>query len=145
MSRDYHQKLVPAIKAVDYRRVYYRRAVTTSSRNRHSNSTIKRNIRLQSPKCQLNFKTSTKILANQSQIQTKTQRQTTSHPKHIAQTRNNDNISKNIKRKDAEQGKLHKSPTANRPKKKPYKETANQHSAYNTDEFTYNANTQRWS
>ena len=27
----------------------------------------------------------------------------------------------------------------------PYKETANQLSAYNTDTFTYNANAQRWS
>ena len=73
---------------------------------------------MQSPKCQLNFKPSTKILADQSQIQTKTQLKTTSDPKHIVQTRDNDNISKSIKRKDAKQGKLHKPPIANLPKKK---------------------------
>ena len=113
-----NKKVVPTIKAVDYQRADYWRAVTTSPKNRQSNSTIKRNIKVRSPKCQLNFKTSTKILANQSQIQTKTQPETTSHPKHIVKTRNNDNISKNIKRKDAKQGKLHKPPTANPPKKK---------------------------
>ena len=113
-----NKKVVPTIKAVDYQRADYWRAVTTSSKNRQSNSTIKRNIKLRSPKCQLNFKISTKILANQSKIQTKTQPETTSHPKHIVQTRNNDNISKNIKIKDATQGKLHKPPTANPPKKK---------------------------
>ena len=113
-----NKKVVPTIKAVDYQRVDCWRTVTTSSKNRQSNSTIKRNIKLRSPKCQLNFKTSTKILANQSQIQTKTQPETTSHPKDIVQTRNNDNISKNIERNDAKQGKLHKPPTANPPKKK---------------------------
>ena len=113
-----NKRVVPTIKVVDYQRADYWRAVTTSSKNRQSNSTIKRNIKLRSPKCQLNFKTSTKILADQSQIQTKTQSETTSHPKQIVQTRNNDNISKNIKRKDAKQGKLHKPPTANPPKKK---------------------------
>ena len=54
---------------------------------------------MQSQKCQLNFKTLTKILANQTQIQTKTQPETTSHPKHIIQTRNKDNTRKNIKGK----------------------------------------------
>ena len=73
---------------------------------------------MQSPKCQLNFKPSTKILADLSQIQTKTQLKTTSDPKHIVQTRDNDNISKSIKRKDAKQGKLHKPPIANLSKKK---------------------------
>ena len=79
----------------------------------------------------------------------KTQPETTSHPKHIVQTRDNNNICKSIKRKEAKQGKLHKPPIANSPKKKlatkspPYKETANQHSAYNTDTFTYNADTQK--
>ena len=97
---------------------HYRRAITTSSRNRQLNSTIKRNVKLLSPKCQLNFKTSTQILANQSQIQTKTQPETTSHPKHIVQTRDNGNICESIKRKDAKQGKLHKPPIANPPKKK---------------------------
>ena len=96
-----NEKVLPTIKAVDYQRTDYRRAITTSSRNRQSNFSIKRNIKLQSPKCQLNFKTSTKFLTNQSQIQTKTQPETTSHPKHIVQTRVNDNISKSIKRKDA--------------------------------------------
>ena len=111
-------KVLPTIKAVDYQRTDYRRAITTSSRNRQSNFSIKRNIKLQSPKCQLNFKTSTKIFTNQSQIQTKTQPETTSHPKHIVQTRDNDNISKSIKTKDPKQGKLHKTPTANPTKKK---------------------------
>ena len=113
-----NEKVVLTIKLVDYQRADYRMAITTSSRNRQSNSAIKRNIKLRPPKCQLNFKTSTKILANQSQIQTKTQRETTSHPKHIVQTRNNDSVSKNIKRKDAKQGKFHKPPIANQPKKK---------------------------
>ena len=113
-----NEKVLPTVKAVDYRRTDYRRAITTSSRNRQSNFSIKRNIKLQSPKCQLNFKTSTKFLTNQSQIQTKTQPETTSHPKHIVQTRNNDNISQSIKRKDAKQGKLHKTPIANPTKKK---------------------------
>ena len=103
---------------MDYQRADYRRGITTSSRNRQSNFSIKRNIKLQSPKCQLNFKTSTKFLTNQSQIQTKTQPETTSHPKHIVQTRDNDNISKSIKRKDPKQGKLHKTPIANPTKKK---------------------------
>ena len=113
-----NEKVLPTIKAVDYQRADYRRVITTSSKNRQSNSTIKRNIKLQSPKCQLNFKTSTKFLTNQSQIQTKTQPETTSHPKHIVQTRDNDNISKSIKRKDPKQGKLHKTPIANPTKKK---------------------------
>ena len=89
-----------------------------SSRYRKSTSTIKRNVKLCSAKYQLNFKPSTKILADQSQIQTKTQPKTTSDPKHMVQTRENDNISKSIKRKDAKQGKLHKNPIANPPKKK---------------------------
>ena len=119
MLRDYHQrKVVPTIKAVDYQRVDYRKVITTSSRNRKSNSTIKKYVKLRSPKCQLNFKPSTKILANQLQIQTKTQPKTTSDPKHIVQTRDNDSISKNIKRKGPKQGKLHKHPIANPPKKK---------------------------
>ena len=113
-----HKKVVPTIKAVDYQRADYRKAITTLSRNRQSNSTIKRNVKLRSPKYQLNFNTSTKILANQSQIQTKTQLEITSQPKQIVQTRDNDNISKSIKRKDAKQGKLHKNPIANPPKKK---------------------------
>ena len=46
------------------------------------------------------------------------QPETTLHPKHIVQTRNNNNISKNIERKDAKQGKLNKPPTANPLKKK---------------------------
>ena len=46
------EKVVPTIKAVDYQRADYRRAITTSSRNRQSNSTMKRNIKLQLPKCQ---------------------------------------------------------------------------------------------
>ena len=62
----------------------------------------------------LNFE----ILADQSQIQTKTQAKRTSDPKHIVQTRDNDNICKSIKRKDAKQGKLHKPPISNLPKKK---------------------------
>ena len=41
---------------------------------------------MESLKCQLNFKTSTQILTNQSQIQTKMQQETKSHPKHIVQT-----------------------------------------------------------
>ena len=113
-----NEKVLPTIKAVDYQRTDYRRAITTSSRNRQSNFSIKRNIKLQSPKCQLNFKTSTKFLTNQSQIQIKTQPETTSHPKHIVQTRDNDSISKSIKRKDPKQGKLHKAPTAYPTKKK---------------------------
>ena len=113
-----NKNVVPTIKTVDYQWADYRRAITTSSRNRQSNSTIERNIKLQSPKYQLNFKTSTKILTNQPQIRTKTQPETTSHPKHIVQTRDNDNISKSIKRKDAKQGKLHKPPTVNPPQKK---------------------------
>ena len=100
-----HKKVVPTIKAVDYQRADYRKAITTLSRNRQSNSTIKRNVKLRSPKYQLNFNTSTKILADQSQIQTKTQLEITSQPKQIVQRRDNDNISKSIKRKDA---KLHK-------------------------------------
>ena len=103
-----NEKVVPTIKAVDHQRADYRRAITTSSRNRRLNFSIKGNIKLQWPKCQLNFKTSTKFLTNQSQIQTKTQPETTSHPKHIVQTRDNYNISKSIKRKDAKQGKLQK-------------------------------------
>ena len=63
---------------------------------------------MQSPKCQLNLKTLTKILANQIQIQTKTQPETTSHPKHILQTRDNANISKTMKRKNTKQEKLYK-------------------------------------
>ena len=78
-----NEKVALAIKAVDYRRADCRRAVTTFSRNRQSKSTIKRNIKLQSPKYQLNFKTSSKILTNQSRIQTKMQPETTSHLKHI--------------------------------------------------------------
>ena len=92
-----NEKEIPAIKAVD--RPVYRRAITTSSRNQQLNSIVKRNIKMQSQKCQLNFKTLTKILANQTQIQTKTQPETTSHPKHIIQTRNKDNTRKNIKGK----------------------------------------------
>ena len=101
-----NKKVVPTVKAVDYQRADYRMEVTTSSRNGQSNSTFKRNIKLRSPKCQLNFKTSTKILANQSHIQTKTQPETTTHTKHMVHTRDNDSISKSIKRKDAKQGKL---------------------------------------
>ena len=113
-----NEKVLPTIKAVDYQRTDYRRTKTTLSRNREYNFSIKRNIKLQSPKCQLNFKASTKFLTNQSQIQTKTQPETTSNSKHIAQTRDNDNISKSIKRKDPKQGKLHKTPIANPTKKK---------------------------
>ena len=113
-----NEKVLPTIKAVDYQRADYRRVITTSSKNRQSNSTIKRNIKLQSPKCQLDFKTSTKILTNQSQIHTKMQPETISHPKHIIQTSDNDNISKSIKRKDTKQGKLKKKPITNPPKKK---------------------------
>ena len=105
------------MKAVDYERDY-RNAIITSSRNWQSNSTIKRNIKLRSPKFQLNFKPSTKILADQSHIQTKMQPKTISHPKHIVQTRDNDSIGKGIKRKDAKQGNLHKTPIKNPPKKK---------------------------
>ena len=112
-----NEKIVLTIKAVDYQRADYWRAITTSSRNQKSNSTIKRNIKLQSPKCQLNFKTLTKIWTNQSQIQTKTQPETKSQPKHIVQARDNDNISRSMKRKDARKGKLQNSPTANTPKK----------------------------
>ena len=60
----------------------------------------------------------TKMPTNQSQIQTKTQPETKSQPKHIVQTRDNDNISRSIKRKDAKKGKLQNPPTANTPKKK---------------------------
>ena len=77
-----NEKVVPTITVVDYQRADYRRATTTSSRNRQSNSTIKRNIKLRSPKCQLNFKISTKTPAHQLQIKTKTLPETTSHPKH---------------------------------------------------------------
>ena len=112
-----NEKVVPTIKVVDYQRADYRRAITTLSRNRQSNSTIKRNIKLQSPKCLVNFKTLTKILTNQSQIHTKKQPETTPHPKHIVQTRGNDSISKSIKRKDAKQEELKKT-FANPPKKK---------------------------
>ena len=59
-----NEKVVATIKAVDYQRADYWKAITTLSRNRQSNSTIKRNIKLQSLKCQLNFKTSTKISTN---------------------------------------------------------------------------------
>ena len=52
-----NKKVVPTIKAVDYQRADYWRTVTTSSKNRQSNSTIKRNMKLQSLNCQLNFKT----------------------------------------------------------------------------------------
>ena len=103
-----NEKVLPTIKAVDYQRADYRRVITTSSKNRQSNSTIKRNIKLQSPKCLVNFKTLTKILTNQSQIHTKKQPETTPHPKHIVQTRGNDSISKSIKRKDAKQEELKK-------------------------------------
>ena len=54
-----NEKVVPTVKAVDYQRADYQRAITTSLRNWQSNSTIKRNAKLRSPKCQLNFKTST--------------------------------------------------------------------------------------
>ena len=94
-----NEKIVPTIKAVDYQRADYRKTIKISSRNRQSNSTVKRNVKLRSSKCQLNFKTSTKILADQSQIQTKTQTKTTSHLKHTVQRRDNDNISKSIKKK----------------------------------------------
>ena len=43
-----NEKVVPTIKAVDYQRADYRRAITTSSRNRQSNSNIERNIKVQS-------------------------------------------------------------------------------------------------
>ena len=105
-----NKKLLPTVKAVDYQRADYQRAITTLSRNRQSNFSIKKNIKQQSPKCQLNFKTPTKFLTNQSQIQTKTQPETTSHPKHIVQTRVNDKISKSIKRKDAKAKKTSKKP-----------------------------------
>ena len=114
-----NEKVVSTIKTVDYQKADYRRAITTSSTNRHSDSTIKRNIKLQSPKCQLNFKTFTKFLANQPQTQPETQSETTSHPKHIAETRDKSNISKKIKRKDAKQGELQNIPIGNPPKKKP--------------------------
>ena len=55
-------------KSSRYQRADYRRAITTSSRNRQSYSTIKRNIKLRSLKFQLHFKTSIKILAIPSQI-----------------------------------------------------------------------------
>ena len=64
-----NEKVLPTIKAVDYQRTDNRRVITTSSRNRQSNFFIKRNIKLQSLKCQLNFKT-IKFFTNQSQIQT---------------------------------------------------------------------------
>ena len=69
-------------------------------------------------KCSTNNKTVDYQWAYQPQIRTKTQPETTSHPKHIAQTRDNNNISKSIKRKDAKQGKLHKPPPVNPPQKK---------------------------
>ena len=78
-----NRKVLPTIKAVDYQSVDYQRAITTLSKNRRSNS--KRNIKLESLKCQLNFKTSTQVLTNQSQIQTKMQQETKSHPKHMVQ------------------------------------------------------------
>ena len=43
-----NEKVVPTIKAVDYQRADYRRAITISSRNRQSNSNIERNIKVQS-------------------------------------------------------------------------------------------------
>ena len=70
-------------------------------------------------------------------------------PKTYCTSRRNNNIGKSIKRKNAKQGKLHKPPIANPPRKKLATKcpltikTANQHFAYNTDKFTYNANTQR--
>ena len=64
-----------------------------------------------------------KILADQSQTQTKTEPKRTSDPKHIIQTRDKNNISKSIKRKDAKQRKLDDDDD-------------------NTDTFTYNANTE---
>ena len=74
----------------------------TPSWNWRSNSTIKRDVNLQSPKCQFDFKT-TKILANQFQIQTKTQPEKISHPKlivcNVVATRGvNNNISPEIKK-----------------------------------------------
>ena len=74
----------------------------TPSWNWQSNSTIKRDVNLQSPKCQFDFKT-TEILANQLQIQTKTQPEKISHPKlivsNIVATRGvNNNISPEIKK-----------------------------------------------
>ena len=98
-----NEKEAPTIKAVD--RPDQWTTIATSSRHRQSNSIVKRNVKLWSPKCQLNFITSTKILANQTQIQTKTQPETISHPKHIVQTRDNDNISKSIKRKKTQSKK----------------------------------------
>ena len=111
-----NEKEAPTIKAVD--RPDQWTTIATSSRHRQSNSIVKRNVKLWSPKCQLNFIASTKILANQTQIQTKTQPETISHPKHIVQTRDNGNISKSIKKKDTKQEKFHKTPIANPPKKK---------------------------
>ena len=103
---------------------------------------------MQSQKCQLNFKTLTKILANQTQIQTKTQPETTSHPKHIIQTRNKDNTRKNIKRKDKKQEKLinpqlqihrKRNSQLNSPLQRNSKPTL----CLKTDTFTYNTSTQR--
>ena len=51
-------------------------------------------------------------------MQTKSQPETMSHPEHTVQTRDNNNISNSIKRKDTKQEKLHKSPIVNPPKKK---------------------------
>ena len=51
-------------------------------------------------------------------MQTKLQPETMSHPEHTVQTRDNNNISNSIKRKDTKQEKLHKSPIVNPPKKK---------------------------
>ena len=116
MSRSYHQRKSSTNN--NSSRADYRRTITASSRNRQSNSTIKRNIKLRSPKCQLNFKISTKTLANQSQIKTKTLPETTSLPKHTVYTRDNDSMSKSIKIKSTKQGKLHKPPIVNPLKKK---------------------------
>ena len=59
----------PTIEAVD--RPDSRRAITTSSRNRQTLQNRQKYIKLRSPKLQLNWKTSTKILANQTQSKLK--------------------------------------------------------------------------
>ena len=125
MSRDYNQrKRSPIVKNIwsnnkSSSRPDSSRAITTSSRNRQSNSIVQKNFKLRWSKYQLNLKTSTKILANQTQIVTKTQLETTSHTKPIIQTRDNENIKKTIKRKDTNQEKLYKPTTANSPEQKP--------------------------
>ena len=143
-----NEKEIPTIKAVD--RPVYRRAITTSSRNRQLNSIVKRNIKMQSQKCQLNFKTLTKILANQTQIQTKTQPETTSNitSKTYNTNKKQGQHQEKYKKERQKARKTYKPPIANPPKKKlatkfPLTKKQQTTLCLKTDTFTYNTSTQR--